>query len=141
VENLFDNNRKAEDFCKENSIVTLVEDYVIHCLNSSKSESETEKEKKKKEKSRFPNFAGFCRYYGFTQKDMKKIHENYPEQYDALCMVFEDEAFNSELSPTVLTAYLKHRLGYSDKKQTESGVWDDGEISLVFDHDIEDAGI
>ena len=55
--------------------------------------------------------------------------------------MFEDEALNSELSPTVVTAYLKQRLGYGEKQETHRASCELPELKLVFDHDIfEDGG-
>ena len=43
------------------------------------------------------------------------------------------------LSPTVVSAYLKHRLGYGEKSEAVSSA-DAGEIRLIFDHDISEDG-
>ncbi len=62
------------------------------------------------------------------------------EEYDALLAVFEDEALNSGLSPTVVSAYLKHRLGYGEKTEEKTAVASEG-VKLIFEHDIfEDGG-
>ena len=55
--------------------------------------------------------------------------------------VFEDEALNSELSPTVITAYLKQRLEYGERAEPKRAACELPEVKLVFDHDIfEDGG-
>lgn len=94
-----------------------------------------------KNKSRFPNLAGFCRYLGVGVESLEEAFKEYPESYNALCAVFEDEALNSELSPTVITAYLKQRLGYGEKQEVKQASYQLPELKLVFDHDIfEDGG-
>jgi hypothetical protein len=135
-------NKKISTDKKKLNITDLVEKYVIHCLmlDGENDEEQGSKPKKKGKKSRFPNLAGFCRFYGFTKTDIEKLKTRKPLQYESLCMVFEDEALNSELSPTVLNAYLKRYLGYADKTKGERGMWEGEQIQLVFDHDIEDAG-
>lgn len=70
---------------------------------------------------------------------MKKIEGEYPEQYDALLSIFEDEALNSDRSATVLTAYMKEHLGFGEKKEGGATV-NAGEIQLMFEHDIFEDG-
>ena len=72
---------------------------------------------------------------------MEECFREHPESYGALCAVFEDEALNSELSPTVINAYLKQRLGYGERVCEKRASFDLPEVKLVFDHDIfEDGG-
>ena len=54
--------------------------------------------------------------------------------------VLEDEALNAELSPTVLTAYLKKRLGYGEKSEATTSA-ECGQLRLVFEHDILEDGV
>ena len=61
----------------------------------------------------------------------------YPAAFDKLIAVFEDEAFNSDVSPTLLSAYLKKRLGYEKKEGSEIY---EGEMKVVFEHDIMEDG-
>ena len=94
-----------------------------------------------KSKSRFPNLAGFCRYLGVGIDTLEEAFSGFKESWSALCAVFEDEALNSELSPTVVTAYLKQRLGYGEKQEMHKASCELPELKLVFDHDIfEDGG-
>ena len=94
-----------------------------------------------KSKGRFPNLAGFCRYLGIGLEALEEIFGDYRESYGALCAVFEDEALNSDLSATVITAYLKQRLGYGEKTEPKRAACEFPEVKLVFDHDIfEDGG-
>ena len=135
-----DNGGSIEQACLCGCLDALVDEYLIYCHKSS---SETVKEgddKKsaKKNKNRFPNVAGFCRYFHIGSSEYETLAAKYPNEFDKLRVVFEDEAFNSEISPTLLSAYLKKRLGY--EKNEGSEVYE-GELRVVFDHDImEDGG-
>jgi len=65
------------------------------------------------------------------------MKEKYPDSYSALCLIFEDEAYNAEISATVLSAYLKKRLGYGEPENTpDSSVNVAGPLKLIFEHDI-----
>ncbi|MGM9642315.1 MAG: hypothetical protein ACI3XI_03800 [Eubacteriales bacterium] len=90
---------------------------------------------REKQTGRIPNAAGFCRFAGATLNDLERLKRSRPEAYEAVSAVLEDEALNSSLSATVLSAYLKARLGYSGEKSEESSVTDTGQIRLIFDHD------
>ena len=58
-----------------------------------------------------------------------------------LCAMFEDEALNSGLSATLISAYLKKHLGYGDKAETASkSSMELEQIKLVFEHDIYEDG-
>ena len=53
----------------------------------------------------------------------------------------EDEALNASNSPTLLSAYLKKRLGYLEKQSKgEQNESECGLMRLVFEHDIEEDG-
>ena len=94
-----------------------------------------------KSRGRFPNLAGFCRYLGIGVEALRESFSDDPYGYGVLCAVFEDEALNSELSPTVITAYLKQRLEYGEKTEPKRAACELPEVKLVFDHDIfEDGG-
>ena len=94
-----------------------------------------------KRTGRFPNLAGFCRDIGMGLDAFGRAMDAYPETYGLLCAIFEDEALNSPLSGTVVSAYLKRRLGYGDKGAEERTLCETPELSISFDHDIfEDGG-
>lgn len=70
-----------------------------------------------------------------------QFEERYPEHADWLCAVFEDEALNASTSPTLLTAYLKRRLGYVERAaKPEGSETECGMMRLVFEHNIEEDG-
>lgn len=89
----------------------------------------------------FPNLAGFCSFLGCGTEEFEALRAFDPAAADYLCAVFEDEALNRSpmLSPTVVSAYLKHRLGYGEKAEAVSGA-EAGEVRLIFDHDISEDG-
>lgn len=95
----------------------------------------------KKTHCTFPNLAGFCRFLGCGVGALDELRVTYPVQYDQLCATLEDEALNFSLSPTVLTAYLKQRLGYGEKPDAmPSGSAECGQLQLIFEHDITEDG-
>lgn len=89
----------------------------------------------------FPNLAGFCRSLGCGLDELDTLRAFDAEAADALCTALEDEALNRSpmLSPTVVSAYLKRRLGYGEKTEAISGA-EAGEVRLIFDHDISEDG-
>ena len=95
----------------------------------------------KKELGKFPNLAGFCRWLGCGISEADSLRISHPKEADWLNAVMEDEAFNgsARLSPTLLSAYLKRRLGYADKSEAVSGT-DCGEMRVIFEHDISEDG-
>ena len=90
-----------------------------------------------KGRTRFPNLAGFCRALGVGVEVFRREMEAYPEVMDALLAVFEDEALNSSASPTIVSAYLKKRLGYEKEAAVRN---DGGQIKIEFEHDIFEDG-
>ena len=118
---------------KEKTLPLLLEAYLDSCPG--------EASKEKKSAVRFPNLAGFCRSLGCGTLAFEQFRERYPEQADWLCAVFEDEALNASTSPTLLTAYLKKRLGYTDRSgKPEESEAECGMMRLVFEHNIEEDG-
>ncbi len=112
----------------------LAEEYIANC-RSADNLREGESASKKKS-SRFPNVAGFCRYLGISREKYELLSKKYPEEFGKLEAILEDEALNSDVSASVLTAYLKRRLGYSDSEKSEKTELDTGQMRLIFEHDI-----
>ena len=98
-----------------------------------------DEEKRSKKGEKFPNLAGFCRYLGCGLTQLEGLRLSNPMLYDHICAILEDEALNAEISPTVLNAYLKKRLGYAEKSEGGS-VADCGPLRLIFEHDIMEDG-
>ena len=57
----------------------------------------------------------------------------FPEEYERILSVFEDEALNSDLSSALLSSYMKKRLFYERTGGESKG---EGEIKVCFEHDI-----
>lgn len=114
-----------------NLLPELVERYILSCRSDAASS---------KRRERFPNISGFCRFCGIGFSELSEIKKRYPERYSSICSVFEDEALNSELSPTVLSSYLKNHLDFSEDGASLSEV-NAGELRLIFEHDVEKDGI
>ncbi len=90
-----------------------------------------------KKEARFPNMAGFCRYLGVGVEAFRRLMRERQEEYDTLCAMFEDEALNSGLSATLMSAYLKKHLGYGERGgEPGSSVSEADRIKLIFQHDI-----
>lgn len=64
----------------------------------------------------------------------------FPEAVGVIRAMLEDEALNSEMAATLISAYLKTRLGYGEPSAAKHAA-DAGEVNLIFEHDIyEDGG-
>ena len=118
----------------DGSIVRTFDDYLLFC----RAEGECVK---RKNAGRIPNVAGFCRFTASTLSDFERLKNTRPEVHGALCAALEDEALNSEMSASILSVYLKLRLGYSGEDKEDVGITDTGQLRLIFDHDAyEDGG-
>ena len=123
----------------------LLEEYILACskkealINNDGTDTEEKAKSKRKnaESKLFPNLAGFCRYLGISTKELSDISRDYPSQYGKLLAVLEDEALNSTLSPTLISAYLKKRLGYGSEASGDSA---ENQLQIKFEHDIFEDG-
>ena len=123
-----------EEAADDGSIVELFDGYLIRCRN-------VDGDGKRKNAGRIPNVAGFCRFTHSTLSDFERLRHTRPEVHGALCAALEDEALNSEMSASILSVYLKLRLGYSGEEKQETGITDTGQLRLIFDHNAyEDGG-
>lgn len=113
-------------------LIARAQDYIDACAADSAGA---------KGRGRFPNLAGFCRFLGVGVDTFLREMAGFPEEHDIICAMLEDEALNSELAVTLLSTYLKKRLGYDDKADVKRATCEAGELKLVFEHDIfEDGG-
>ncbi len=124
---------------KDGSVYAKLEEYISSCA-AAEADGESEKRSSRKKESvyrRFPNFAGFCRHLGVGTDELLELSSRFPREFGRLRATLEDEALNASLSPTVIAAYFKKRLGYekdSDRADTpipeirfEHDIWEDGE--------------
>ena len=117
----------------------LLEDYISSCTQKSEVNVDGEKKVGKKKENgycRFPNMAGFCRYLGIGIDEFLSLSTHFPREFDRLRATLEDEALNASLSPTIIAAYFKKRLGY----EKESSAADIGIPEIRFEHDIWEDG-
>lgn len=122
-----------EKLADEKEIDTVLGDYILSCRQEAGGNP--------KSAGRIPNVAGFCRFLGVTLSDFDRLRSTRPEIHGAICAALEDEALNSQMTATILSIYLKHRLGYSDDKREEKSVTDTGQLRLIFDHDAFEDGV
>ena len=113
--------------CRMQALTDLAERYILSCRQSRVGQKNHE---------RFPNVAGFCRFCGFDGTAIERLRRDYPDSYSALCLVFEDEALNSDIPASILSVYLKKRLGYENDSNDSASSCDVGQLKLVFEHDI-----
>ena len=107
-------------------------------LKACREQSDTDV---KKSNAVFPNLACFCRFIGCGLSAMELLRDGNPDAYDYVCTVLEDEALRYSVSPTVMSAYLKQRLGLGEKpNETAAKSTECGQIRLVFEHDILEDG-
>ena len=134
-----DIDASLEAACVCGLLDAYVREYLAYCQRESQNgdEGTVDKKASRKSKNRFPNVAGFCRYFNIGSNEYDVLAAKYPAAFDKLIAVFEDEAFNSDVSPTLLSAYLKKRLGYEKKEGSEIY---EGEMKVVFEHDIMEDG-
>lgn len=97
-------------------------------------------ENRKKATVPFPNLAGFCRHMNWGSAEMELLKQANPELHDRICTVLEDEALNSDLSSSVLTAYLKQRIWRAEPTPDKSAVSGGDQLRLIFEHDILEDG-
>ena len=143
--------QSIEEACSLGTIQELANEYLLSCHARTKEKKEgdcedieekekgkTSKKKDSGEKSmqKFPNVAGFCRYFGIGRGKYERLSKKYPEEFEKLSAIFEDEALNSQISPSLLSMYLKKRLGYGDSSEGTATQVDTSQIRLIFDHDI-----
>lgn len=110
----------------------MLDEYVFFCKNPE-PELSSDTPSKKTAKGRFPNVAGFCRFMKTGIGELEALESEYPEEYERILSVFEDEALNSDLSSALLSSYMKKRLFY-EKAVSESKR--EGEVKVCFEHDI-----
>lgn len=113
-------------------ITALLNEYLLTCHDEKAQDSTQECKKKKSKETVFPNLAGFCRFIGISTSELEAFGKNNPNEYGIILTVLEDEALNSEASPSIVSAYLKKRHGYDGSKILETS----SQLEIKFEHDI-----
>ena len=115
----------------------LLEKYIASCHPLPEEDGTISPKASKKTEGRFPNLAGFCRFLHIGTEDLTELSEEYPDAIAYVYAVLEDEALNSSVSPTLLTAYLKRRLGYDrEPERKDKPMPTDLQPIIRFEHDI-----
>ena len=124
--------------CERGRLLQLAEKYVLWCDMAAQNTKEegNEAKKQKRKSARLPNVAGFCRFLGIGASEYASLSKSYPDEFEKVECLFEDEALNSEVSPTLLGVYLKRRLGYDESTKIQKNDVDVGALKLIFEHDI-----
>lgn len=120
-------------------ITTLLNQYLLNCHSEQfkdLSDNDKESKKKKSKEAVFPNLAGFCRFIGVSTNELEYFGKSNPYEYGKILTVLEDEALNSGLSPALVSAYLKKRLGYDASRPLENS----SQLEIKFEHDIFEDG-
>ena len=130
------------DACRRNILNRTLEKYIEGCRIYDREEDTPpdagKKRASRRSGGRFPNLAGFCRFLGCGISHLQKLCSEVPRLYDLICTTLEDELLMSSPSPSLLSYYLKKRLGYDEKEEPASASC--GEMRLVFEHDILEDG-
>ena len=132
-----------KDACRRNILNRTLEKYIESChqdyedADVDSADAGKKKRSARRKSGRFPNIAGFCRYYRISIRDLDALSREFPEEINMLYAILEDEALNSGLPPAVLSAYLKKRLGY-DKELSD--VSPEDALTIRFEHNIFDDG-
>lgn len=132
------------ELCDTGQISELLKSYIELCSAVTEEEdTESDPKRKKSNRSRayskamFPNLAGFCRYLGIGTQELEAIASEHPAEYGKILAVLEDEALNSDLSATLISTYLKKRLGYDESAKSRSA---SSQLEICFEHDILEDG-
>lgn len=118
------------ELMSEGTFFEAVDDYLDLCHTAAE---DVPPKARGRPRGRFPNLAGLCRYLGTGLSDVNLLRTEHPVEYDRLLAIFEDEALNSEVSPTLLSAYMKKRMLYSPG---EGATLSSEEVRYCFEHDI-----
>jgi len=62
----------------------------------------------------FPNLAGLCRFCRTGEEGFSRLRGRFPETAGFILAALEDCALNADRPAALVTAYLKHRLGYGE---------------------------
>ena len=110
--------------CLKGKIIKMAEKYISFCLEAQPK------------KPRLPNICGFLRWLKLSATALDRLKRAHPEKFRTLLMLFEDEALNSELPPSIISTYMKQSFTREPALDDREVSEDCGPITLIFDHDI-----
>ena len=120
-----ENEGFIDGLCQSGKLIKLAEKYIKFCLTQESK------------KPRLPNICGFFRWLKLSASALDRLRKTFPEKYRTLLMIFEDEALNSELPPSIVSTYMKQSFAHKDEDDSGTEVREScGPITLIFDHDI-----
>ncbi len=135
------NKLSLQSLCESGEIYNTLSEYLLLCRGSGEEQPQDtslrNSSSKKAQKISFPNLAGFCRYLGISTDDFATLSVQCPSDHGKILTVLEDEALNSSISASLLSAYLKVRLGYDKTSSTGTAP---SQLSITFEHDIFEDG-
>lgn len=120
-------SNKIKKLLDSGKLYRMADKYIEACRTSPHEDSA-----KAKRQYRFPNLAGFCRYVKSGLSDLLELKSSNPDEYDRLVAIFEDEALNADISPNLLSTYMKKRLLYVCDEEATHGA----EVKYCFEHNI-----
>ena len=118
---------KIKKLLEDGKLYRMADKYIESCRVAPREDAT-----KTKRQYRFPNLAGFCRYVKSGLSDLLELRLSNPDEYDRLVAIFEDEALNADISPNLLSTYMKKRLLYVYDEEAPQGT----EVKYCFEHDI-----
>ena len=118
-----DDESIIDQLCEGGKLIKKAEKYIAFCLEAQGK------------RPRLPNICGFFRWLRLSIIALDKLKRAYPHIFRTLLMLFEDEALNSELPPSIISTYMKQSF-VRDAEDKGEAYEDCGPITLVFDHDI-----
>lgn len=113
----------------DGSLPRKLKKYVASCRPPPSSDPKRE--------GRLPNLAGFCSMLRCGTSAIEEFRCEYPQEFDYVCAVLEDEALNSSRSPAIVNAYLKEKFRYGERGEATGR---ESDVRLVFEHDILEDG-
>ncbi len=117
--------------CKK--LPRLFREYVESCRPPPDSDP-------KKNPPKLPNLAGFCRFLGCGIAEFERLRKYAPDLAEQIRTSLEDELLSGATSATLLSLYLKKRLGYEEEDGNAGSEISAGTMRLIFDHDIKEDG-
>ena len=117
-----------DGICEKGRLIKMAEKYIIHCLEPDRK------------RSRLPNICGFFRWLKLSAAALDRLKSFHKDKYRTLLMIFEDEALNSELPPSIISTYMKQSFTGRDDGDPLGSEKEIGPLTLIFDHDIHSDG-
>ena len=129
-------SKKRAELCNQRickKLPRLFREYVESCRPPPDADP-------KRSPPKLPNLAGFCRYIGCGISEFDRLREYDPPLAESIRTALEDELLSACTSATILSLYMKKRLGYEGDGEAVGSELHTGAMRLIFDHDIMEDG-